>query len=108
MTAEQDHRNGMPYNLILPDQTIVLLWIVKAEAVRTYPTDSLEQAEYETLGLDACILEKQTGFLPFFKGATFELEGNAYVVDEVTESKDKPMANLLRRIRIEAICFFPL
>jgi len=107
MSVQQDSRDGMPINLILPDHTIVLLWIVTAEAVRNYANDDIHNAEYETLGLDACILEKQSGFLPNFKGATFELEGNAYLVDEVTESKDKPMANLLRRIRIEAISFFP-
>jgi hypothetical protein len=107
MTAQQDKQDGMPINLILPDQTIVLLWIVTAEAVRNYAYDDTEKAEYETLSLDACILQKQAGFLPFLKGSTFELEGNAYVVDDFKDSDLKPIANLLRRIRIEAICFFP-
>lgn len=107
MTAQQDKDGRMPYNLILPDSTIVLLWIVTAEAERCYPSDDLDLAEYETLTLDSCILEKQAHLLPSFKGGTFELEGNAYVVDEVAEFSDKPLANLLRRVRIESTCFFP-
>ena len=99
-----------PINVILPDSTIVLMWIVKTEAIRQFSIQDMKQAEVEEAELDAVILSKQRKHIPQMTGATFEKDGNAYVIDAVSQSvadKINKKSVYLTPIWLSARSFFP-
>ena len=99
-----------PINVILADTTIVLMWIVKTEAVRQFSLTDMKQAEVELADFEAVILAKQAKHIPTFAGATFELNGNAYVIDAVSQSAAdviKRQSIHLKKIWVSARSFFP-
>ena len=107
-TSERDARQ--PINVILLDHTIVLMWIVKTEAVRQYSIQDMKQAEVELADFEAVILSKQRKHIPELTGATFELNGNAYVIDAVSQSAAdviKRQSIHLKKIWVSARSFFP-
>ena len=112
MTTSTTSKLGacQPINVILPDTTIVLMWIVKTEAVRQFSLTDMKQAEVELADFDAVILAKQAKHIPTFAGATFELNGNAYVIDAVSQSAAdviKRQSIHLKKIWVSARSFFP-
>ena len=110
MTTSTRHDPRTPCNVILADQTIVLMWIVKTEAIRQYPINDMKNADVELADFEAVILGKQAKHIPQLAGATFVLNGNAYVIDIVGESvADKINKNSvhLRQIWLSARSFFP-
>jgi hypothetical protein len=99
-----------PINVILPDSTIVLMWIVKTEAVRQFSLTDMKQAEVELADFDAVILSKQAKHIREMTGATFEKDGNAYVIDAVSQSvadKINRKSVYLTPIWLSARSFFP-
>ena len=107
-TSERDARQ--PINVILLDHTIVLMWIVKTEAVRQYSIQDMKQAEVELADFEAVILSKQRKHIPELTGATFELNGNAYVIDAVSQSvadKINKKSVYLTPVWLSARSFFP-
>ena len=58
MTTSTKHKAGQPINVILADQTIVLMWIVKTEAIRQYSVQDMKHAEVELADFEAVILAK--------------------------------------------------
>ena len=99
-----------PINVILPDSTIVLMWIVKTEAVRQFSLTDMKQAEVELADFDALILSKQAKHIREMTGATFEKDGNAYVIDAVSQSvadKINKKSVYLTPIWLSARSFFP-
>lgn len=110
MSTSTKHKAGQPINVILADQTIVLMWIVKTEAIRQYSVSDMKQAEVELADFEAVILDKQTKHLKCIAGATFELNGNYYVVDSgslgVGDKINKKSVHL-RQIWLSARSFFP-
>ncbi len=110
MTTSTKHKAGQPINVILADQTIVLMWIVKTEAIRQYSVQDMKQAEVELADFEAVILSKQAKHIPEFAGATFELNGNCYHIDFVGQTVgDKINKNSvhLSKIWLSARSFFP-
>lgn len=110
MTTSTKHKAGQPINVILPDQTIVLMWIVKTEAIRQYSIQDMKHAEVELADFEAVILSKQAKFVPTFAGATFELNGNYYIIDAVSQSVAdavKRQSIHLKKIWVSARSFFP-
>lgn len=110
MSASTRHDPRTPCNVILADQTIVLMWIVKTEAIRQYSVSDMKQAEVELADFEAVILGKQAKHIPQLAGATFDLNGNAYVIDVVGESvadKINRKSVHLRQIWVSARSFFP-
>jgi len=110
VTTSTKHKAGQPINVILPDQTIVLMWIVKTEAIRQYSLQDMKQAEVELADFEAVILSKQRKHIPELTGATFELNGNAYVIDAVSQSvadKINKKSVYLTPIWLSARSFFP-
>lgn len=110
MTTSTRHDPRTPCNVILPDQTIVLMWIVKTEAIRQYSIKDMKNAEVELADFEAVILGKQAKHIPQLAGATFDLNGNAYVIDVVGESvadKINRKSVHLRQIWLSARSFFP-
>ena len=99
-----------PINVILPDSTIVLMWIVKTEAIRQFAIQDMKQAEVELADFDAVILSKQAKHIQQMAGATFEKDGNAYVIDAVSQSvadKINKKSVYLTPIWLSARSFFP-
>ena len=99
-----------PINVILPDSTIVLMWIVKTEAIRQFAIQDMKKAEVELADFDAVILSKQSKHIPQMTGATFEKDGNAYVIDAVSQSvadKINKKSVYLTPIWLSARSFFP-
>jgi hypothetical protein len=99
-----------PINVILLDHTIVLMWIVKTEAVRQFSISDMKQAEVELADFEAVILSKQSRHIPEMAGATFEKDGNAYVIDAVSQSvadKINKKSVYLTPIWLSARSFFP-
>ena len=99
-----------PINVILPDSTIVLMWIVKTEAIRQFSIQDMKQAEVEEAEFDAVILSKQRKHIPQMTGATFEKDGNAYVIDSVSQTvadKINRKSVHLTPIWLTARSFFP-
>jgi hypothetical protein len=99
-----------PINVILDDSTIVLMWIVKTEAIRQFSSSNMKQAEVELADFEAVILSKQRKHIPELTGATFELNGNAYVIDAVSQSvadKINKKSVYLTPIWLSARSFFP-
>jgi hypothetical protein len=99
-----------PINVILPDSTIVLMWIVKTEAVRQFAIQDMKQAEVELADFDAVILSKQAKHIREMTGATFEKDGNAYVIDAVSQTvadKINKKSVYLTPIWLSARSFFP-
>jgi hypothetical protein len=99
-----------PINVILPDSTIVLMWIVKTEAIRQFAIQDMKQAEVELADFDALILSKQAKHIREMTGATFEKDGNAYVIDAVSQSvadKINRKSVYLTPIWLSARSFFP-
>ena len=99
-----------PINVILPDSTIVLMWIVKTEAIRQFSIQDMKQAEVEEAEFDAVILSKQRKHIPQMTGATFEKDGNAYVIDSVSQTvadKINRKSVHLTPIWLSARSFFP-
>jgi hypothetical protein len=99
-----------PINVILPDSTIVLMWIVKTEAIRQFAVQDMKQAEVELADFDAVILSKQRKHIPQMTGATFEKDGNAYVIDSVSQTvadKINRKSVHLTPIWLSARSFFP-
>jgi hypothetical protein len=99
-----------PINVILPDTTIVLMWIVKTEAIRQFSLTDMKQAEVELADFDAVILSKQSRHIPEMAGATFEKDGNAYVIDAVSQTvadKINKKSVYLTPIWLSARSFFP-
>jgi len=110
VTTSTKHKAGQPINVILADQTIVLMWIVKTEAIRQYSVQDMKQAEVEHADFEAVILSKQAKHIPELTGATFELNGNAYVIDAVSQSvadKINKKSVYLTPIWLSARSFFP-
>lgn len=110
MTTSTRHDPRTPCNVILADQTVVLMWIVKTEAIRQYSVSDMKQAEVELADFEAVILGKQAKHIPQLAGATFDLNGNAYVIDVVGESvadKINRKSVHLRQIWLSARSFFP-
>jgi sorbitol-specific phosphotransferase system component IIA len=110
VTTSTTHGTGQPINVILPDHTIVLMWIVKTEAIRQFSISDMSQAEVELADFEAVILAKQANHVPTFAGATFELNGNAYVIDAVSQSAAdviKRQSIHLKKIWVSARSFFP-
>ena len=99
-----------PINVILPDSTIVLMWIVKTEAIRQFSLQDMKQADVELADFDAVILSKQAKHIREMTGATFEKDGNAYVIDAVSQSvadKINKKSVYLTPIWLSARSFFP-
>ena len=99
-----------PINVILPDSTIVLMWIVKTEAIRQFSIQDMKQAEVELADFEAVILSKQRKHIPQMTGATFEKDGNAYVIDSVSQTvadKINRKSVHLTPIWLSARSFFP-
>jgi len=99
-----------PINVILPDSTIVLMWIVKTEAIRQFSIQDMKQAEVEEAEFDALILSKQAKHIREMTGATFEKDGNAYVIDAVSQTvadKINKKSVYLTPIWLSARSFFP-
>ena len=99
-----------PINVILPDSTIVLMWIVKTEAIRQFSIQDMKQAEVELADFDALILSKQRKHIQQMTGATFEKDGNAYVIDSVSQTvadKINRKSVHLTPIWLSARSFFP-
>jgi hypothetical protein len=99
-----------PINVILPDSTIVLMWIVKTEAVRQFSLQDMKQAEVELADFDAVILSKQAKHIREMTSATFEKDGNAYVIDAVSQTvadKINKKSVYLTPIWLSARSFFP-
>ena len=92
----------IPVNVILADSTIVLFWVLGM-----YDIDNMKAPDCVRLTIDGCLLEKQFGFFPAFVGATFELDGSAYVIDAAALSAEQPIAAALRRVTIQATSYFP-
>lgn len=110
MTTSTKHKAGQPINVILPDQTIVLMWIIKTEAIRQYSVSDMKQAEVELADFEAVILGKQAKHIPDLAGATFDLNGNSYHIDFVGQSvadKINRKSVHLRQIWLSARSFFP-
>jgi sorbitol-specific phosphotransferase system component IIA len=110
VTTSTTHGTGQPINVILPDHTIVLMWIVKTEAIRQFSLSDMNHAEVELADFEAVILAKQAKHIPTFAGATFELNGNAYVIDAVSQSAAdviKRQSIHLKNIWVSARSFFP-
>jgi sorbitol-specific phosphotransferase system component IIA len=110
VTSTTTHGTGQPINVILPDHTIVLMWIVKTEAIRQFSITDMSQAEVELADFEAVILSKQRKHIPELTGATFELNGNAYVIDAVSQSvadKINRKSVYLTPIWLSARSFFP-
>jgi hypothetical protein len=101
---------GQPINVILPDHTVILMWIIKTEAIRQYSIQDMKHAEVELADFEAVILAKQAKFVPTFAGATFELNGNYYIIDAVSQSvvdAVKRQSIHLKKIWVSARSFFP-
>ena len=101
---------GQPINVILPDHTVILMWIIKTEAIRQYSVQDMKHAEVELADFEAVILAKQAKFVPTFAGATFELHGNYYIIDAVSQSVAdavKRQSIHLKKIWVSARSFFP-
>ena len=101
---------GQPINVILPDHTVVLMWIIKTEAIRQYSISDMKHAEVELADFEALILTRQAKFVPTFAGATFELHGNYYIIDAVSQSVAdavKRQSIHLKQIWVTARSFFP-
>lgn len=101
---------GQPINVILPDHTVILMWIIKTEAIRQYSVSDMKHAEVELADFEAVILAKQAKHVPTFAGATFELNGNAYVIDAVSQSAADAIQRQsihLKKIWVSARSFFP-
>ena len=81
MTTSTKHKAGQPINVILADQTVVLMWIVKTEATRQYSVQDMKQAEVELADFEAVILSKQAKHIPEFAGATFSPDGRILFVN---------------------------
>jgi len=99
-----------PINVILPDSTIVLMWIVKTEAIRQFAIQDMKQAEVELADFDAVILSKQAKHIREMTGATFEKDGNAYVIDAVSQTvadKINKKSVYLTPIWLSTRSFFP-
>jgi hypothetical protein len=99
-----------PINVILADSTIVLMWIVKTDAIRQFAIQDMKQAEVEEAEFDAVILSKQAKHIREMTGATFEKDGNAYVIDAVSQSvadKINKRSVYLTPIWLSARSFFP-
>ena len=110
VTTSTTHGAEQPINVILPDHTIVLMWIVKTEAIRQFSLSDMNHAEVELADFEAVILAKQAKHIPTFAGATFELNGNAYVIDAVSQSAAdviKRQSIHLKNIWVSARSFFP-
>ena len=50
---------GQPINVILADHTVILMWIIKTEAIRQYSISDMKHAEVELADFEAVILSKQ-------------------------------------------------
>ena len=101
---------GQPINVILADHTVILMWIIKTEAIRQYSISDMKHAEVELADFEAVILAKQAKFVPTFAGATFELHGNYYIIDAVSQSVAdavKRQSIHLKKIWVSARSFFP-
>ena len=101
---------GQPINVILADHTVILMWIIKTEAIRQYSISDMKHAEVELADFEAVILSKQAKFVPTFAGATFELNGNYYIIDAVSQSVAdavKRQSIHLKKIWVSARSFFP-
>ena len=99
-----------PINVILPDSTIVLMWIVKTEAIRQFSLQDMKQAEVELADFEAVILSKQAKHIREMTGATFEKDGNAYIIDAVSQTvadKINKKSVYLTPIWLSARSFFP-
>ena len=112
MTSTTSSKLGacQPINVILPDSTIVLMWIVKTEAIRQFSSSNMNHAEVELADFDAVILSKQSRHIPEMAGATFEKDGNAYVIDAVSQTvadKINKKSVYLTPIWLSARSFFP-
>lgn len=110
MSTSTRHDPRTPCNVILADQTIVLMWIVKAETIRQYSVGDMKQAEVELADFEAVILDKQTKYLKHIAFATFELNGNHYVIDSGSLGvghKINRKSVHLRQIWLSARSFFP-
>ena len=110
MTTSTKHKAGQPINVILADQTIVLMWIVKMVATRQYSVQDMKQAEVEHAEFEAVILNKQIKHLKSIAHATFELKGNTYIIDEGTlgvGGKINKNSVHLSKIWLSARSFFP-
>ena len=97
----------IPVNVILADQTIVLFWVLGMDGFEQYDIENMKAPDCVRLTIDGCLLEKQFGFFPAFVGATFELDGSAYVIDSAALSAEQPIAAALRRVTIQATSYFP-
>lgn len=97
----------IPVNVILDDSTIVLFWVLGISGVEEYDIAHMKAPDTLTVTIDGCLLEKQFGFFPSFKGATFEFEGNSYVIEAAALSAEQPIAALLRRVTVKAVSYFP-
>lgn len=110
MTTSTTMRPRQPINVILPDHTIVLVWLIKIEAIRQFSITDMKQAEVEHADFDAVILAKQAKHLPDFAGATFEHSGNSYVIDAVAHAVGdsiKGQSMHLKNVFFTARSFFP-
>lgn len=110
MTTSTRHDPRTPCNVILADQTIVLMWIVKTEAIRQYSVSDMKQAEVELADFEAVILGKQAKHIPQLAGATFDLNGNSYHIDFVGQTvgdKINKKSVHLTKIWLSARSFFP-
>lgn len=101
---------GQPINVLLPDHTVILMWIIKTEAIRQYSVSDMKNAEVELADFEAVILAKQAKYLSTFAGATFELHGNYYIIDAVSQSAAEAVKRQsihLKKIWVMARSFFP-
>lgn len=86
------------------------MWIIKTEAIRQYSISDMKHAEVEHADFEAVILARQGKHLLAFAGATFELNGNYYIIDAISQSAAdavKRQTIHLKRIWVTARSFFP-
>lgn len=106
MTAAASHDRTRPVHVILKDSTLVLFWPMTADSVMQFAND-LETCEVATTTFEGYILDKNRGLVPSFEGATFDLEGNAYVIDDAQAKDVIDKFKYLTAVSVTARTFFP-
>ena len=106
MSAAAAHDRTHPVHLILKDSTLVLFWPMTADSVMQFAND-LETCEVATTTFEGYILDKNRSLVPSFEGATFDLEGNAYVIEQANLGTDHQKLKYLTRVNVTASTYFP-
>jgi hypothetical protein len=106
MSAAASHDRTHPVHLILKDSTLVLFWPMTADSVMQF-ADDFQTCEVANTTFDGIILDKNAKDIPNFTGATFELDGNAYVIEQANLGTDHQKLKYLTRVNVTASTYFP-